>query len=337
MKNRAVVLDRRPQGELSSGDLRLLSKPIQSPEEGQVLLKVKWLSLDPYMRPRMNDMEGYMPPLELGEVIVGEAVAEVIESKSQAYCVGDLVTCYTGWQEYFVADARDPMMYKIEDSRIPEQTYLGVAGMPGRTAFCGLNFVGKPRPGDTLVVAAATGPVGSVVGQLAAELGCRVVGIAGGKNKCEFAVNELGFDACIDYKNEDLAARLAQECPRGVDIYFENVGGEVTKAVAPLLNKGARVPICGFVSAYNSKDMASEETPFHILGALEDVPAHRFFLVTEWAEQHQEHTKALAELVANGKLNYRESIAVGIEEAERAFKGMLNGQNFGKQLVRIAE
>jgi len=337
MQNRAVVLDRRPQGELAPGDLRLLSKPIEDLNSGQLLLKVKWLSLDPYMRPRMNDMEGYMPPLEIGEVIVGEAVAEVIESQSERYAVGDLVTCYTGWQEYFVANETDPMMFKIEDPSIPEQAYLGVAGMPGRTAFCGLNFVGKPRPGDTLVVAAATGPVGSVVGQLAAQLGCKVIGIAGGKDKCDFAVNELGFDACIDYKSENLSERLLQECPRGIDIYFENVGGDVTRAVAPLLNKGARVPICGFVSAYNSADMANEETPFHILGALSNVPEHRFFLVTEWAEQHAEHTKILAGLIAQGKLKYKESVAVGIEQAESAFKGMLKGKNFGKQLVKIAE
>lgn len=336
-KNRAVVLNRRPQGEIRDGDLELREQPVPELKQGDVLVQILWLSLDPYMRPRMNDAKGYMDPIPLGGVIVGESVGRVLESRSDKYQVGDLVTCYSGWQEYFVFPDDAPMVYKVQPNRIPLQAYLGVAGMPGRTGYCGLMFVGKPQPGETVVVSAAAGPVGTVVGQTAKHLGCRVVGVAGGAEKCNFVVNELGFDACVDYKAGNLAADLQAACPDGIDIYFENVGGEVTKAVAPLLNKGARVPICGYVSAYNAADMSQVETPFHILKRLDPVPEHRFFLVTEWQDRHQEITKILADRVAAGELKYAETIAEGLENAIEAFKGMLKGKNFGKQLVRIAE
>jgi NADPH-dependent curcumin reductase CurA len=336
-KNRAVVLNRRPEGEIRDGDLELRDKAVPELKQGDVLVQILWLSLDPYMRPRMNDAKGYMDPIAIGGVVVGESVGRVVESKSDKYQVGDLVTCYSGWQEYYDFPEDQAMVYKVQPQGVPLQAYLGVAGMPGRTGYCGLMFVGKPKAGETVVVAAASGPVGTVVGQTAKSQGCRVVGIAGGPEKCDFVVNELGFDACIDYKAGNLAADLKAACPDGIDIYFENVGGDVTKAVAPLLNEGARVPICGYVSAYNAADMSQVETPFQILKQLDPVPEHRFFLVTEWQDQHQEITKILADQVAAGELKYAETVAEGLENAIEAFTGMLKGKNFGKQLVRIAE
>ncbi|MDK8464948.1 NADP-dependent oxidoreductase [Marinobacter sp. SS13-12] len=336
--NRAIILNQRPQGEIQEGDLVLEERPVRELEDGEVLAKVLWLSLDPYMRPRMNDAKGYMDPIGLGEVIVGESVARIVESRSDNLKVGDLVTCYSGWQEYAVFPGDAEMVYKIDQKdNVPLQTYLGVAGMPGRTGYCGLMYVGKPKAGETVVVSAASGPVGTVVGQTAKKEGCRAVGVAGGPEKCRYVVEELGFDACVDYKAANLEADLKAACPDGIDIYFENVGGAVTRAVAPLLNPGARVPICGFVSAYNAEDMNSVETPFHVLKALDPVPEHRFFLVTEWQDKHQEITNILTDRIASGELKYRETIAEGLENAPEAFKGMLKGKNFGKQLVHIAD
>ncbi|SFN26501.1 NADP-dependent oxidoreductase [Marinobacter pelagius] len=337
-KNRAVVLKNRPEGEIQEGDLVMEERLVRAPGDGEVVAKVLWLSLDPYMRPRMNDAKGYMDPIGIDEVIVGESVAQIVESRSDKLKVGDLVTCYSGWQEYVTFPADAPMVYRVRPKEgVPLQAYLGVAGMPGRTGYCGLMYVGKPQPGETVVVSAASGPVGTVVGQTAKIEGCRVVGVAGGPEKCRFVVEELGFDACVDYKAGNLKADLKAACPDGIDIYFENVGGAVTRAVAPLLNPGARVPICGYVSAYNAKDMTEVETPFHVLKALDPVPEHRFFLVTEWQDRHQEITDILASRVAGGELKYRETVAEGLENAVEAFKGMLKGKNFGKQLVRVSE
>lgn len=336
--NRAVILNQRPQGEIQEDDLVLEERPIRELKDGEVLAQVLWLSLDPYMRPRMNDAKGYMDPIGIGEVIVGETVARIVESRSDDLKVGDLVTCYSGWQEYVVFPGNAEMVYKIDQKdNVPLQAYLGVAGMPGRTGYCGLMYVGQPKAGETVVVSAASGPVGTVVGQTAKKEGCRAVGVAGGPEKCRYVVEELGFDACVDYKAGNLEADLKAACPDGIDIYFENVGGAVTRAVAPLLNPGARVPICGFVSAYNAEDMSSVETPFHVLKALDPVPEHRFFLVTEWQDKHQEITNILADRIASGELKYHETIAEGLENAPEAFKGMLKGQNFGKQLVHIAD
>lgn len=335
--NRKVVLSRRPQGEIQDGDLSLVEAPVRELKDGEVLIKTLWLSLDPYMRPRMNDSKGYMDPIGIGEVIVGESIGRVIESNSDNYQVGDLVTVYSGWQEYCIIPGDAAMVYKIKEQGAPLQTYLGVAGMPGRTGYCGLMYVGKPKAGETVVVSAASGPVGTVVGQTAKQLGCRVVGVAGGPDKCNYVVNELGFDACVDYKAGNLEADLAAACPNGIDVYFENVGGDVAKAVAKLLNPGARVPVCGYVSAYNVADQSQVETPFHIFGKLDPKPEHRFFLVTEWQDQHQEITALLAGQVASGQLKYSETIAEGLDNAVEAFKGMLKGKNFGKQLVRIAD
>jgi NADPH-dependent curcumin reductase CurA len=242
-----------------------------------------------------------------------------------------------GWQTHLVADGEDPRLMRVNTANGPLSAHLGVVGMPGRTAWFGLTEVGKPVAGETLVVAAASGAVGSVVGQVAKILGLRAIGIAGGEEKCRYVREELGFDDCLDYKSGDLAEKLRAACPDGIDIYFENVGGDVTRAVAPLLNKGARVPICGFVANYNDKDIGKAETPFHILGSLENVPEHRFFVVTEWRDHWQEATERLGAWVREGRLRYRESVGEGLENAPELFRGLLRGRNFGKQLVKIAD
>ena len=226
---------------------------------------------------------------------------------------------------------------KIDLANGTLSAHLGVVGMPGRTAYFGLLEVGKPQAGETLVVAAASGAVGSAVGQIAKILGLRAVGIAGGQEKCAYVRDELGFDDCVDYKADDFNARIVAACPDGIDIYFENVGGAVTKAVAPLLNDGARVPICGYISNYNDEDITKAETPFHILKNLDPVPEHRFFVVFEWQDRYQEATEQLGAWVNEGRLKYRESIGEGLANAPALFRGMLKGKNFGKQLVKITD
>ncbi len=337
LRNRAIVLSRRPNGEIRNGDLTLETFDVPDIEDGEILIESLWLSLDPYMRPQMNDMESYQDPILIGGVMPGEVVGRVSNSRSDKFQVGDIVTCHAGWQEYYVASGSEDGIHVVEPEGIPIQAYLGVAGMPGRTAYCGLMYLGKPVVGETVVVSAASGAVGGVVGQLAKKQGCTVVGIAGGSKKCEYVVHELGFDECINYKEGNLSAKLKAACPNGVDIYFENVGGETSKAIVPLLNEGSRVPICGFVSVYNTKSPESVETPMHIFGSMDSPPEHRFFLVSEWQDQHQEITGILADLVRSGELKYRESIAEGLENAPQAFKGMLAGKNFGKQLVHIRD
>lgn len=335
--NRRVVLARRPEGELQDGDLILEEAPIPTLQDGQLLIQILWLSLDPYMRPRMSEIKGYAEPIGIGDVIVGGSIGRVIATKSNQFKTGDIVSSYSGWQEYCVVPEDMEGLHKVVPNDIPLSAYLGASGMPGRTAYCGLTYLGKPKPGETVVVSAAAGAVGSVVGQLATLEGCRAVGIAGGPEKCRYLTEELGFSAAVDYKSPNMLANLKEACPDGIDVYFENVGGDVAKAVAQLLNPGARIPICGYVSAYNSLDLNSIETPMHIFGALDPVPEHRFFLVGEWQEHHQEHTELLSSLVKSGKLKYRETIAEGLESAASAFKGMLRGKNLGKQLVHIAD
>ena len=336
-KNRSITLARRPEGEVRDGDLAMETADVRDIEDGEFLIQTLWLSLDPYMRPRMNDSKSYMQPLAIGDVMTGEIVGRVLESKTDRYQAGDVMTCFAGWQEYFIANEDTDHVHKIVSNGVPLQAFLGPAGMPGRTAYCGLTYVGKPKPGETVVVSAASGAVGSVVGQTAKKMGCRAVGIAGGEEKCGYILDELGFDAAVDYKAGDLLEDLRKACPDGIDVYFENVGGDVAKAVAQLLNPGARVPICGYISAYNAVDITAVETPMQIFGALDPAPENRFFLVTEWQDQHQEVTKLLAERIRNGELQYRETIAEGLENAVDAFKGMLRGKNLGKQLVHIAD
>ena len=337
MKNRRVVLAKRPLVEPDDSCFRFEDVDVPELEDNQILIKVIWLSLDPYMRGRMNDVKSYTEPLQIGDVMTGESTGIVLKSTSDKFSEGDYVAAHAGWQSMLVVDDDSPRLMKVDINNGTLSAHLGVVGMPGRTAYFGLLEVGKPKAGETLVVAAASGAVGSAVGQIAKIKGLRVVGIAGGPEKCRYVKEELKFDACIDYKAGNLEQELQQACPDGVDIYFENVGGDVTRAVAPLLNRGARVPICGFISNYNDEDITKAETPFHILGKQDPIPEHRFFVVTEWTDRWVQATRQLGSWISEGKLKYRESIGEGIDNAPELFRGMLKGKNFGKQLVKIAE
>jgi len=337
MQNTRIVMARRPVGEPDDSCFSIEHEVVPALEEGQILIKVIWLSLDPYMRGRMNDVKSYAKPLQIGDVMPGESAGVVMQSRSARLAVGDHVTIHGGWQSLIVADDTDPRLMKVDLVNGTLSAHLGVVGMPGRTAYFGLMELGRPQAGETLVVAAASGAVGSVVGQIAKLLGLHVVGIAGGEEKCRYVKDELGFDECLDYRAGDLPAALKAACPRGIDIYFENVGGDVTRAVAPLLNKGARVPICGYVSSYNDDDISKSVLPFQILKALPEVPEHRFFLVSEWIERWPEATRQLGQWVREGRVKYRESVGDGLEHAPEYFRGLLRGRNFGKQLVKVAD
>jgi len=336
LQNTRILLARHPEGEPVDEDFQIETVPVPALGEGQVRVKVLWLSLDPYMRGRMSGMKTYVDPVPLGAVMVGEAAGVIAESRDARWQMGQAVCVQSGWQSQYVTAGDDPTLYAVDAAAHPLSTYLGVLGMPGRTAYFGLLRVGKPVAGETVVVSAASGAVGSAVGQIARILGCRAVGVAGGPEKCRTVVDELGFDACVDYKAGNLAEDLAKACPDGIDVYFENVGGPVLDAVVPLLNDGARVPICGFVSAYNSRDITQERTPFHVLGALPKPPEHRFFLVYEFAKDFAEGNAQLSQWVAEGKLRHRECVAEGLANAPEAFRGLLRGRNLGKQLVLVA-
>ena len=335
--NKRVLFSKRPLGEPDDDCFRIdeVATPDLGPNE--ILIKTCWLSLDPYMRGRMNDMKSYTEPMQIGDVMTGESTGIVEESNSDKWQVGDRVAAHMGWQTYIVAKGDDARLMKVDLDNGTLSAHLGVVGMPGRTAYFGLTEVVKPKVGETLVVAAASGAVGSAVGQIAKILGLRAIGIAGGSEKCRYVKEELQFDDCLDYKSGNFAEELGLACPDGVDIYFENVGGEVTKTVAPLLNEGARVPICGYISNYNDEDITKAETPFHILKQLKTVPEHRFFVVYEWQDRYEEATRQLGQWIKDGLLKYRESIGEGLENAPELFRGLLKGKNFGKQLVKVAE
>ena len=338
MNNKKWILSKRPVGIPNiEEDFEMKVSEIKKPDFGEILIKTQFLSLDPYMRGRMNDGESYAEPAALGEPMTGESVGVVVESESDKYIKGDYLCVHKGWQTYIIASDEEPALFKADPSIVPLQTYLGTVGMPGRTAYFGLLRVGLPKSGETIVVSAASGAVGTVVGQMGKILGCRVVGVAGGEKKCSYVKDELGFDECIDYKAGNIQENLAKACPDGIDIYFENVGGPVSKAVATLLNEGSRVPICGFISAYNSEDMTKEETPFHIFGAADPTPEHRFFVVTEWFKEWREATEELSQWISEGKIKYEETITEGFENAPQGLRDVLSGKNFGKQLIKVAE
>ena len=289
-KNKQFLLDKRPSGMPEDSCWKLNEEIITSIQNNEIIIEVKYLSIDPYMRGRMNDSRSYAAPAKIGEPMTGETAGVVVESNSDLFKVGDKVCAHKGWQTFIKAKDTDPALMKVPESNVSLSSFLGTLGMPGRTAYFGLNRVGKPKDGETLVVSAASGAVGTVVGQLGKIYGCNVIGIAGGPEKCSYVEDVLGFDKCIDYKSGNLDEKLKNACPNGIDIYFENVGGEVTRAVAPLLNEGSRVPICGFISKYNEKDMMNVETPFHVLGKLEQKPELRFFVVTEWMDEWESAT-----------------------------------------------
>jgi NADPH-dependent curcumin reductase CurA len=328
-KNRRVILASRPSGWVSEDNFRIEDAPIPQPGEGEVLVKNLWLSLDPYMRGRMSDAKSYAKGVDIGEVMVGQTVGEVVESRNEKLKKGDHVLTQLGWQLY--GTTREAT--KVDGSRVPLSCYLGVLGMPGMTAYFGLKEIGQPKPGETVVVSAASGAVGSVVGQLAKIWGCRAVGLAGGKQKCDYVSRELGFDACIDYKAGELHRSLKEACPKGVDVDFENVGGEILDTALRLMNMYSRIVICGLIAEYN----ASEPYGYKNLRA---VLVNRIklqgMIVFDWKDRYGEALKALAGYFAQGKLKYRESVVEGIENAPKGLIALLKGQNFGKQLVRLA-
>jgi NADPH-dependent curcumin reductase len=329
--NRQVLLASRPKGWVTEENFRIVDAPMPKPNSGEVLVKNEWLSLDPYMRGRMNEAKSYIAPVAIGEVMVGQTVGEVFESKDPAFKPGDKVLAPLGWQLYGVASAKK--LRKIDVKRAPTTYYLGILGMPGMTAWFGLNEIGKPKAGETLVVSAASGAVGSVVGQLAKIMGCRAVGIAGGKTKCEYVVGELGFDACIDYKSEDVASRLRETCPNGVDVYFENVGGALLDTLLAAMNRFSRIVICGLVAEYNATEPYGYK---RLRSILVNRIRMQGMLVFDWESRYDEAIEALAGYLAAGKLKYRESIVDGLDNAPRGLIGLLKGENFGKQLVRLA-
>jgi NADPH-dependent curcumin reductase CurA len=335
--NTRIVLKSRPVGMPTDENFDIQSVPVATPGDNEMLLRTLWLSLDPYMRGRMSDRESYAKPLDLGDVITAGVVSQVVESNNADYPVGTIVSGMYGWQSYAIAKPDDYRLFKVDPDLAPISTAVGTTGMPGQTAYFGLLRVGKPEAGETVVVSAASGAVGSVVGQIAKIQGCRAIGIAGGRAKCDYVVNELGFDACIDYKEADFPQKLAAACPDGVDVYFENVGGAILDAVAPLLNKGARVPVCGFISAYNATSEDQIRMPEAVLGALEHPPESRFFVVTEWINEFEDSARALGNWIKEGKLKYRETIVDGIENAPSAFRMLFTGENFGKLVIKVAD
>ncbi len=332
--NHRLVLARRPVGEPQETDFRMEQEAVPTPGPGQVLLRTLWLSLDPYMRGRMSDAPSYVPPVAIGAVMTGGAVSEVVASHDEGVKPGDLVVGATGWQSYAAVDAKS--VKKLERGAQPASTALGVLGMPGMTAYCGLLNIGQPTHSETVVVAAASGPVGSMVGQIAKLRGARAVGIAGGEEKCAY-VRSLGFAECVDHRAPDLAARLAEACPKGIDVYFENVGGKVWDAVVPLLNPFARVPVCGLIAHYNQT--TPSQGPDRSAGLMRAVLTKRLnirgFIVWDFASQEAEFLREAGAWVASGEIKYREDIVEGLEHAPAAFIGMLNGKNFGKLVVRV--
>ena len=335
--NRRWVLASRPVGEPVAENFRLDSQPVPEPQAGQVLLQTLYLSIDPYMRGRMSDAKSYAPPVALGEVMVGGAVSRVIASQHPDYAVGDLVMAYTGWQEYALSDGNG--LFRLGDLAQPSLA-LGVLGMPGFTAYMGLLDIGQPQAGETVVVAAASGAVGAVVGQIAKLRGCRVIGIAGGAEKCRYVVDELGFDACVDHKAADLAARLAEACPQGIDVYFENVGGKVFDVVLPLLNTKARVPVCGLIAHYNATALPDGPDRLPLLAATllkQRIRMQGFIIFDDYGHRYPEFLQQMGPWVAEGKIRSREHRVSGFEAAPQALIGVLRGENFGKCIVHLAD
>ncbi|HEX9719380.1 MAG TPA: NADP-dependent oxidoreductase [Ramlibacter sp.] len=328
--NKRIVLASYPEGWVTDTNFRLETAPIPKPAEGEVLVKNLWLSLDPYMRGRMSQQKSYVKGVEPGEVMTGETAGEVVASKHPKFKPGDKVTAPAGWQLYWAG--KGEMLTKVDASKVSLSYFLGCLGVPGRTAYFGMKDICPPKSGETVLVSAASGAVGSVVGQLAKAWGCRAVGIAGGKAKCDYTVKELGFDACVDYKAGDLYGQLKAACPKGVDALFENVGGEILDTALRLMNVRGRIAICGLISDYNAKEPYGVKMFRSILVNRLTV---RGMIVFDWLERYPEANQALIEMVLGGKLKYRESILEGIENAPKGLIGLLKGDNFGKQLVKL--
>lgn len=334
--NRRFVLASRPTGAPTVENFRLETVPVPQPGDGEVLLRTRYLSLDPYMRGRMNEGKSYADRVELGAVMVGGTVSEVVESRNPKFAKGDLVTAYAGWQDYALSGGGDLMKL---DPRIANPSWaLGVLGMPGLTAYVGLLDIGQPKAGETVVLAAATGAVGSVVGQIAKLKGCRVVGIAGAPEKCKHAVEVLGYDACISHYDKDMAKQLAAACPDGIDVYFENVGGAVWDAVMPLLNNFARVPICGLIAHYNQTELPPGPDRISLMQGLILQRSLKIqgFIVSNYINRVPAFIGDMGPWLAEGKIKYREDIVDGLENAPSAFLGLFTGDNFGKLVIKVS-
>ncbi|HKU16532.1 MAG TPA: NADP-dependent oxidoreductase [Steroidobacteraceae bacterium] len=336
-RNRRIVLAKRPQGEPTPADFRLEEVPIPQLKEGEMLLQTVFLSLDPYMRGRMSEGPSYTAATGLDDVMVGGTVSRVIGSRNPQFQEGDMVLSYSGWQEYQVSSG---MGISKLDPRIPRPSYaLGVLGMPGITAYVGLLDIGEPKPGETLVVAAATGAVGSVVGQIAKIKGLRAVGIAGGKEKCDYAVKELGFDACIDHRDTSMSKLLEDACRKGIDVYFENVGGAVWDAVVPLLNTHSRIPLCGLIAQYNATSLPpGPDRSSQLMGMfLVKQIKLQGFIISNYFHRMPAFVADMSQWLQAGRIKYREDITRGLENAPQAFMGLFKGSNFGKLLVQVSD
>jgi len=336
--NQKVVLASRPRGLPRPEDFRIEQEPLPAPAAGQVLLQVLWLSLDPYMRGRMDAAKSYAKPVEVGAVMEGGTVARVLDSRHEGFAAGDIVLSYSGWQRYAVDDGAT--LRKLDPAAAPPSTALGVLGMPGFTAWSGLLQIGRPRAGETVVVAAASGAVGSAVGQIARIHGARAVGIAGGADKCAFVREVLGFDAVVDHRAADFEARLAAACPDGVDVYFENVGGKVWDAVFPLLNDFARVPVCGLISQYNELPQAGPG-PDRLALLMRDILKKslnlRGFIQREFLHLQPDFLEQAQGWIREDRLRYREDVVEGLQNAPQALIDLLQGRNFGKLVVKVAD
>jgi NADPH-dependent curcumin reductase CurA len=328
--NRRVLLKSRPVGEPKPGDFEIVDAPIPAPADGQILCRTIYLSLDPYMRGRMSEGKSYAANVELGQVMVGGTVSEVVESKHPGFAKGDLVAGYDGWQSYAVSKGMG--VRKLDPSRAPISTATGVLGMPGMTAYVGLLDIGRPQAGETVVVSAASGAVGSAVGQIAKIKGCRAVGVAGSQDKCDYVVKDLGFDACVNYKTQDVFAALRDACPKGIDVYFDNVGGDVLKAVLKLINQNARIPLCGIISQYNATELPPGP---NLAPILFNRALIKGFIVSDHLDRFPDFLRDCTQWVASGQLKYREDIVDGLDNAPRAFIGLLRGANFGKLVVKV--
>ena len=330
--NRQIRLKSRPAGMPTPDNFEIVDVPMPSLRDGDVLRRTTYLSLDPYMRGRMSDAPSYAASVNLHDVMCGHTVSEVVESRSPDFRAGDVVAGYDGWQRYAASNGKD--LRKLDPKAVPVSTAIGVLGMPGATAYVGLFDIGQPKPGETVVVSAASGAVGSIVGQLAKIKECRAVGIAGSPDKCRYVVEELGFDACINYKTDDLVPALRAACPNGADIYFENVGGRVFAAMLQVINRGARIPLCGMISEYNVTENPGGPN-------LRPLLVHRAmikgFIVSDHVDRFPAFLQEVAPLVRDGRIKYREDIVDGLDAAPSALIGLFEGRNFGKMLVRVSK
>ena len=336
--NRQWILAERPVGEPDDNTLRLIESPLPAPAKGEMLLRAEYLSLDPYMRGRMSAGPSYAVPVGIGEVMVGGTVSRVVSSDVKGFQPGDWVLNYGGWQDYSISDGTGVTNLGADPAH--PSWALGILGMPGFTAWAGLTQIGQPKPGETIVVAAATGPVGATVGQIGKILGCRVVGVAGGPEKCAYAVAKLGFDACIDHKSPDLAPALAEATPKGIDIYFENVGGKVLDAVLPRMNTFGRIPLCGLAASYNATALPpGPDRMGQLMGLIliKQLTVRGFIIFDSFGALYPQFAAQMTSWIAEGRIQYREDVIDGLPNASRALTGLLRGENFGKRVIHLSD